>query len=136
MNTFEEDKKLKQLLKSVKLESPDIDFTTRVMNRVFAEQPALEQVKSSPVFGKGFWIILALFVALLTAVVLFAGNGSAPEQTPALLQQVNTEAMLTGYRAFFAKLGSLPAGFAGIFMGASLLILLEKFLGSRSHAVV
>ncbi len=136
MKTFEEDKELKQLLKSVKLESPGADFSARVMNRVFAEQPALEQVKSLPVLGKGFWIILALFAALLATVVLVSGGGSASEQTPALLQQVNTDAMLTGYRAFFDKFASLPAGIAGIFMGASLLLLLEKFLGSRRHAIL
>ncbi|MGC9355985.1 MAG: hypothetical protein ACP5D9_19215 [Mariniphaga sp.] len=136
MKTFEEDKELKQLLKSIKLESPGADFSARVMNRVFAEQPALEQVKSLPVFGKGFWVILALFAILLVAVALVSGGSSSAEQTPALLQQVNTDAVLTGYRSFFDKLASLPSGIAGIFMGASLLILLEKFLGTRSHAVV
>lgn len=136
MKTFEEDKELKQLLKSIKLESPGADFSARVMNRVFAEQPALEQVKSLPVLGKGFWVILALFAILLVAVALVSGGTSSAEQTPALLQQFNTDAVLTGYRSFFDKLASLPAEIAGIFMGASLLILLEKFLGTRSHAVV
>lgn len=136
MKTFEEDKELKQLLKSIKLESPGVDFSNRVMNRVFAEQPALEQVKSLPVLGKGFWIILALFAALLVAVVLVSGGGSASEQTPALLSQINTDAVLTGYRAFFDKFANLPAGVAGILMGASLLLLLEKFLGSRRQAVL
>jgi hypothetical protein len=136
MKTFEEDKELKQLLKSVKLESPDADFSARVMNRVFVEQPALEQVKSLPVLGKGFWVILALFAALLAAGVLVSGGGSAIEQTPALLQQVNTDAVLSGYRAFFDKFANLPAGITGIFMGASLLLLLEKFLGSRRHAIL
>jgi hypothetical protein len=135
MKTFEEDKKLRQLLKSVKLESPGPGFSARVMNRVFAEQPALEQVKQSPVLGRGFWIILALFAALLAAVALVSGGGSASDQTPALLQQVNTEAVLTGYRAFFEKFANLPAGIAGIFMGASLLVLLEKFLASGKHAL-
>jgi hypothetical protein len=136
MKTFEEDKELKQLLKSVKLESPGADFSARVMNRVFAEQPELEQVKSLPVLGKGFWIILALFAALFAAILFVSGGGSVSEQTPALLSQINTEPVLTGYRAFFDKFANLPAGIAGILMGASLLLLLEKFLGSRSHAVV
>jgi hypothetical protein len=136
MKTFEEDKELKQLLKSVKLESPGVDFSNQVMNRVFAEQPALEQVKSLPVLGKGFWVILALFAVLLASVVLVSGGGSVSEQTPELLSQVNTDAILTGYRAFFDKFANLPAGVAGILMGASLLVLLEKFLGSRRHAIL
>jgi hypothetical protein len=128
MKTFEEDKELKQLLKSVKLESPGADFSARVMNRV-------EQVKSLPVLGKGFWVILALFAILLAAVALVSGGSSSAEQTPALLSQVNTDAVLTGYRAFFDKFANLPAGVAGILMGASLLLLLEKFLGTRRQAV-
>lgn len=135
MKTFEEDKELKQLLKSIKLESPGADFSARVMNRVFAEQPALEQVKSLPVLGKGFWVILALFAILLVAVALVSGGTSSAEQTPALLQQFNTDAVLTGYRSFFDKLANLPAGIAGIFIGVSLLVFLEKFLASRSHVI-
>jgi len=77
-----------------------------------------------------------LFAALLVAVVLVSGGGSASEQTPALLSQVNTDAVLTGYRAFFDKFANLPAGVAGILMGASLLLLMEKFLDSRRHAIL
>jgi hypothetical protein len=135
MKTFEEDKELKQLLKSIKLESPGADFSDRVMNRVFAEQPALEQVKSLPVLGKGFWIIVSLFAALVVVYALFSGDGSGVDQAPAWLQQVNTEAVMTGYRSFFEKLANLPAGIAGIFIGASLLVFLEKFLASRSHVI-
>lgn len=135
MKTFEEDKELKQLLKSVKLESPGVDFSARVMNRVFAGQPALGQIKQIPVLGKGFWVILTLFAALLVLVVLFSG-GSAASEAPALLPHVNTEAVMTGYRSFLDKLANLPAWVAGIFMGASLLVLLDKFFSSRGHAVL
>jgi hypothetical protein len=58
MKTFEEDKELKQLLKSIKLDKPAPDFTKQVMNRVFQERTMPEQVKAEPVLGKGFWIIL------------------------------------------------------------------------------
>src|SRR5690606_3600979 len=98
---------------------PRADFSARVMNRVFAEQPALEQVKSLPVLGKVFWIILTLFAALVVLVVLFAGGNGTGNQAPQILQQVNTEAVLTGYRSFFNNLTNLPLGIAGIFMGAS-----------------
>lgn len=135
MKTFEEDKELMQLLKSIKLESPGADFSARVMNRVFAEQPALEQVKQLPVLGRGFWIIIALFAVLIVLVVLVSGGSSTVSQTPALLPEVYTEAVLTGYRSFFDKLSSLPAGIAGIFIGASLLVFLEKFLSTKWHLV-
>lgn len=135
MKTFEEDKELRQLLKSIKLESPGVDFSARVMNRVFAEQPALEQVKQLPVLGRGFWIIISLFAVLIVLVVLVSGGSSTVSQTPALLPEVNTDAVLTGYRSFFDKLSSLPAGIAGIFIGASLLVFLEKFLSTKWHIV-
>lgn len=135
MKTFEEDKELKQLLKSIKLESPGADFSARVMNRVFAEQPALEQVKQIPVLGRGFWIIISLFAALIVLVALFSGESSVAGQTPALLPQVNTDAVMTGYRSFFDRFSNLPAGIAGIFIGASLLVFLEKFLSTRKHVI-
>ena len=105
------------------------------MNRVFAGQPALGQIKQIPVLGKGFWVILTLFAALLVLVVLFSG-GSAASEAPALLPHVDTEAVMTGYRSFLDKLANLPAWVAGIFMGASLLVLLDKFFSSRGHAVL
>jgi hypothetical protein len=43
-----EDKKLKAFLNSAQLESPGADFSARVMNHVFVEKAALEQVKSEP----------------------------------------------------------------------------------------
>lgn len=135
MKTFEEDKELRQLLKSIKLESPGADFSARVMNRVFAEQPALEQVKQLPVLGRGFWIIIALFALLIVLVVLVSGGSSTVGQTPTLLPEVNTDVVLTGYRSFFDKLSNLPVGIAGIFIGASLLVFLEKFLKTKWHVV-
>lgn len=135
MKTFEKDKELRQLLKSIKLESPGADFSARVMNRVFAEQPALEQVKQLPVLGRGFWIIIALFALLIVLVVLVSGGSSTVGQTSTLLPEVNTDAVLTGYRSFFDKLSNLPVGIAGIFIGASLLVFLEKFLKTKWHVV-
>jgi hypothetical protein len=134
MKTFEEDKELKQFLRSVKLESPADGFSARVMNRVFEEKAALEQVKQEPVLGRGFWIILALFAALFAVIALVSGT-PATESAPSILPEINTDAVLTGYRSFFDKLGALPAGIAGIFMASSLLILLEKLLSSRSHVL-
>jgi hypothetical protein len=135
MKTNIEDNELRRLLKSVKPESPGFDFSDRVMNRIFEEQNALEQVKMEPLLGKGFWIILALFLVLFAVMAMVSGNSPSAETTPALIPDINTENVLTGYRAFFEKLGNLPASLAGIFLATSLLVVLEKFLGSRKHVL-
>ncbi|SHF25025.1 hypothetical protein SAMN05444274_104177 [Mariniphaga anaerophila] len=135
MKTFEQDKELKQLLKSVKLESPGVDFSAGVMNRVFAEQSALEKAKQQPLFGKGFWVIFSLFVALIIVVVLLSGEGSAVAKVPDFFPGADVDAALSGYRLLLHRLSNLPAGIAGILFGASLLILLENFLETRHHAV-
>lgn len=132
MKTFEEDLELKQLLKNVKTESPGSDFSARVMKQVFAEQAALERVRKEPVLGKGFWVILSLFAVLIAAVALLPG-GTASNSAPALLSEINTDAVMTGYRSFFEKLGGLPVSIAGIFLATSLLVFLEKILGSRNR---
>lgn len=127
-----EDKKLKELLKYAKPESPGSDFSARVMNRVFEEKAALEQVKSEPVLGRGFWIILALFAGLMAIVAFLSGSGASAESSLNLLQNVNTEAVKTGYQSVFDKLGTVPLSIAGIFLASSLLLFLEKFLSKRS----
>jgi hypothetical protein len=136
MKTFEEDKELKRFLKSVKLESPGANFSSQVMNRIYAEVPLLEQVKKEPILGKGFWIILALFGLLIVTMLLLSGSSIALNEAPSMLPQVNTDAVMTGYRSFFEKLGNLPAGIAGIFLATSLLVFLERFLESKKLAIL
>ena len=132
---FEEDKKLRELLKSVKPESPGVDFSAGVMKRIFEEKAVLEQVKKEPVFGRGFWIITALF-AVLTGVMIWVSGTQPVSETPsALLPEMNADAVLTGYRAFFNELGALPASVAGIFIASSLLLFLERVLDSHRHAM-
>lgn len=130
MKTFEEDKELKQLLKSIKLEKPASDFTKEVMNRVFQERAIVEQVRAEPIFGRGFWILTSLFVLLIIAMVLFSGNNFAPESV-ALLPEINSEKYVSGYRSFFENFNNLPAGVAGIFLAISSLVFLERFLSSK-----
>jgi hypothetical protein len=135
MKTFEEDKELGRFLKSVKLESPGVNFSSQVMNRIFAEVPLLEQVKKEPIFGKGFWIILSLFGLLFVAMIILSGSNLALSEAPSILPQMNTEGVMTGYRSFLEKLGNLPAGISGIFLASSLLVLIEKLLESKKPAI-
>lgn len=128
-----EDKKLKAFLKSGQLESPGADFSARVMNRVFEEKAALEQVKSEPLLGRGFWVILALFAGLITAVFVFQESGASGGATLNFLKEVDTSTVATGYQNFFEKLGAAPLSVAGILLGTSILLFLEKFLSNRSH---
>jgi len=130
-----EDKKLKAFLKSGQLESPGPDFSNRVMNRVFEEKAALEQVKSEPLLGKGFWIILALFAGLMAVVFVLQGSGISGGQTFSFLKEVNTSAVTTGYQNFFEKLGAVPLSVAGILLGTSVLLFLEKYLSNRSYVL-
>jgi ABC-type Fe3+ transport system permease subunit len=135
MKTEIEDKKLKAFLKSGQLESPGADFSTRVMNRVFEEKAALEQVKSEPLLGKGFWVILALFAGLMAVVFVLQGSGASGGETLNFLKEVDTSAVATGYQKFFEKLGALPLSVAGILLGTSVLLFLEKFLSNRSYVL-
>jgi hypothetical protein len=127
-----EDKKLRELLKYAKPDSPASDFSARVMSRIFEEAAAIEQVKSEPVLGRGFWIILALFAGLIAAVFFINGNGAAAGGSLDLLQGVNTEAVQSGYQTAFEKIGAVPLSVAGILFGSSLLLFLEKFLSKRN----
>ncbi len=127
MNTFEEDNELRQLLKNIKPEKPASDFTRLVMNRIYQEQSIIEKVKSEPVLGKGFWTILALFGVLIAAILLLSVNNPAAG-TFTLLPELSIQKFMPGYRSFFENLSSLPANVAGIFIGFSLLLFLDRAL--------
>ena len=132
MKTPEEDKKLKSLLKSVKLDSPGPNFTVRVMNRIFQEDSVIEKIKRERVLGKGFWIILALFVILIAALVVVSTSGLVTgSETPSLLSEINTREVSDGYQSLFSKLGTAPVSIAGIFLALSVLLFIERFISSK-----
>ena len=126
-----EDIKLKALLQRMTLDSPEPNFSVRVMNKIFEENNALERIKSEKILGKGFWIIMLLFVALLVAV-LFVPNGNSETASTAqnLLPQM-TE-VSSGYNSLLGKLGSLPLGIAGFLAAFSVLLFIDRFISSNS----
>lgn len=132
METFKEDKELKSLLKSVKLESPGSDFSVNVMNRIFKEESLLEKVKRERVLGKGFWIILILFVALLATMAVISSTGAnAGGGLSEYIPGLNTNSVTQDYDTFLSKLGSVPLSIAGILLASSILVFIERFLNSR-----
>jgi len=127
-----EDIKLKALLQEMKLESPDPDFTVRVMNKVFEENIAFEKLKSERILGKGFWVILFLFVILFILYLTMSGTGAQPEsQINTILPEINSE-VSTGYQSFLDKMGNIPLSIAGILAGSSLLLFIDRFISSNT----
>ena len=127
-----EDIKLQALLQSMKLDSPKPNFSVRVMNKIFEEDNALDKIKSEKILGKGFWIIMTLFVALMALVFVMQNNGiDAESQVQNLLPEVGSR-VSEGYNTFFSKLGSIPLGIGGILAAFSVLIFLDRFISSNS----
>ncbi|MBN2891421.1 MAG: hypothetical protein JXL97_06115 [Bacteroidales bacterium] len=132
MKTFEEDKKLKSLLKTIPLESPGADFSVNVMNRIFSEESLLEKVRRERVLGKGFWVILILFVALFAAMFVFSsGGGDTGGGLSEYIPAINTNTVTQDYQNFFERIGSVPVSIAGILLASSILVFIERFLNSR-----
>jgi hypothetical protein len=129
MKTQDLDNELKSLIKGVKLDSPGSDFTSKVMSRVYEEKVAMEKVKDERLLGKGFWIILFLFVALIAAMFVFSASGTQTEgELSKLLSGANDGALSQGYQSFFSNLGSLPLSIGGILMASTVLLFIDKFL--------
>jgi hypothetical protein len=129
MKTQDLDNELKSLIKGVKLDSPGNDFTLNVMSRVLEEKTALEQVKDERILGKGFWIILLLFVLLIVAMFVFSGNGIQEEgQVSKMLSNVGDGSFSSGYQSVFSKLGTLPLSIGGILLASSVLLFIDRFL--------
>jgi len=129
MKTQDLDNELKTLIKGIKLDSPGNDFTSVVMSRVFEEKAAMEKVTSEKILGKGFWIILLLFVFLFVALFVFSPNGAAEENLLSkMLGGANEGALSQGYQSFFSNLGTLPLSIGGILFATSILLFIDRFL--------
>jgi hypothetical protein len=127
-----EDIKLKAFLQNLELEKPGSGFTVQVMNKIFAEDSALEQIKSERILGKGFWIISILFVVLLAAIFVVSNTGmQADSQIGQLLPEAG-QGLTEGYESFFSKLDTLPLSIAGITIAVSVLIFIDKIISSNS----
>jgi hypothetical protein len=129
MKTQDLDNELKSLIKEIKLESPGNDFTVNVMNRVFEEKTAMEKVKDNKILGKGFWIILLLFVILIAAMFVFSStdipnNGALTK----LLNRANNGNLSQEVHSVFSNLGTLPLSIGGILLATSILIFIDRFL--------
>lgn len=129
MKTQDLDNELKSLIKEMKLDSPGKDFTMNVMSRVLEEKAATEQVKNERILGKGFWIILLLFVILIAAMFVFSGNGIQEEgQLSKMLNNVGDGSLTSGYQSVFSKLGTLPLSIGGILLASTVLLFIDRFL--------
>jgi hypothetical protein len=127
-----EDIKLKALLQQMKLDSPEPNFSVRVMNKIFEENSVLERIKSEKVLGRGFWIILILFVILLAAIFIIYNSGAQPEsQLQTLLPEVNS-GVTEGYKSIFNKMGTVPLSIAGILIASSVLLFIDRFISSNT----
>jgi len=127
-----EDIKLKALLQQMKLDSPEPNFSVRVMNKIFEEDSVLERIKSEKILGKGFWIISILFIVLLATILIIYNSGAQPEsQLQTLLPEVNS-GVSEGYRSIFSKMGTIPLSIAGILIASSVLLFIDRFISSNT----
>lgn len=133
MKTFDEDKDLKSLLKSVKLESPGSDFSVKVMNRIFQEESILEKIKKERILGKGFWIIMVLFIILFAAMFVFNANeGASGGRFSEYIPGLDTNTVTQNYKNFFQKLSAVPVSIAGILLASSILVFVDRFLNLKT----
>ena len=131
-----EDIKLRMLLQDIELESPDKNFSTRVMNKIQEENEAIEKIKAERILGKGFWIILSLFVVLLIIIGFVSSSGN---ETGGIIDKFLESGKFLGnagntandYNSVLEKLGSLPAVIAVILIASSVLLFIERFINSN-----
>lgn len=126
-----EDIKLRAILQEMELEKPTSNFSVRVMERILQEDSAMEKIKSERILGKGFWIIIILFVVLLVVVFLGSNFGLGAEtQLPSLVSKFQNS-VNSGVQTFFMKIGSAPLSIAGILIATSILIFIDRFIDSN-----
>jgi hypothetical protein len=128
-----EDIKLNALLHEMKLESPDANFSVRVMDKIFEEESVFNKIKTTRILGNGFWIILVLFVVLFAVLYFVSASGVTPESDIAkILPGLNTSKVSSGYQSIFEKMGTAPLSIAVILLATSVLLFIERFINANS----
>ncbi len=128
-----EDIKLRALLNEMKLESPTSNFSVGVMNKIFEEDNLLEKVKSERVLGKGFWLILILFVILFAIIYYVSTSGMAVEsQFANILPELHSNRVSTGYQSIFERMGTVPISIVGILLASSTLLFIDRIIIANS----
>jgi hypothetical protein len=140
MKTQDNDMELRKLLKEIQLDTPSKDFTIKVMDRVWEDksvQSRVEEIKNERILGKGFWIILVLFIGLFAAVAFTSGNGGQETgQLSKLMQGLQNDGISEGYKSFFSNLGSLPLSIGGILLASTLLVFIDRIFASMGHGFI
>ena len=134
MKSEENDIRLKQLLKEIRLESPGPEFASKVMGAILAEPEKKPAFVTEPFLGKKFWILLSAFVVPLILLLVF----SAPETGTGMMQQFFSRVPspdLRPVRELFSSAlgqqGSLTWTIMLILLGGSGLILADKLFEKR-----
>lgn len=128
MKTLDNNSELKILIKGIQLDTPGNDFTSKVMKRVFEEKPIVEIVKNEKLLGRGFWIILSLFVLLIVASFVFSSGVVDEGLLSKLMNSANNGTFSKGYQSVFTNLGTLPLSIGGILIATSVLLFFDRFL--------
>ena len=128
-----EDIKLNALLNEMKLESPEANFSVRVMDKIFEEESVLNKIKTTRILGNGFWIIVVLFIVLFAVLYFVSISGiNVESDITKILPGLNSSSVSNGYQSIFVKMGTLPLSIAGILMASSVLLFIERFINANS----
>lgn len=134
MNTIDNDREFRKLMKEIRIDKPSAGFSARVMDAVYTEVSL--SYRTEPVLGRKFWIFVALFALLAIVLIIVSGSGvnSESEFAGRLLERFPL-LDITGTKGGFSKLmdslSGLPATLGAIMIAASLLILADKLFGQK-----
>jgi len=136
MNTIENDRELRKLMKEIGLEKPGAGFSTRVMDAIIAESAKKSVYRNEPVLSRNFWIFVGLFVGLAIVLILLGTSGasSSAEINQGIIERFpapDLSEVKGGITKFMETISGLPITIAAIMIGTTILILADKFLSSK-----
>jgi hypothetical protein len=136
MNTMNNDKELKKLMKEIRLEKPGAGFSSSVMDAVLAETAINKVYRHETVLGAKFWIFTGLFIALAIIMALMGNSQSATDGSifSGLIERFPAPelgAAKDGISRISNIFSGLPVTLASIMIASSILILADNFFSTR-----
>ncbi len=125
------DEQLRSAIKDIKLESPSASFTVNVMNKIH-ESANLAKVPYK-ILGLNFWVFVSLFMAVAILFALFANGADTTGVVQGLLPSSGNEVVKGTYQSILNKLNMAPLSLAGILLGASFLLIIERVIAAKTQ---
>jgi len=113
-NNIKEEKFLAHLIKEADLESPSINFTTSVLQKIEAKNAVSSQIQYTPLIPRWAWLLILTIIGVITVILYFGTFVETPISI--FFSKINTLRPIDTPLPTVSKIALYAFCFLGLFM--------------------